>query len=77
MPHAVVHRLVDGRWRVTDAPDDWVDDGREYPGPKATDGIHEYEADAIRDYLERTAPRDPEDMVADADPVDEEPWDED
>lgn len=72
MPHAVVHRLVDGRWRVTDAPDDWVDDGRDYPGPKANDGIHEHEADAVRDYLERTTPQDPEDMVAGADPVDEE-----
>ena len=67
MTKAVMHRLVDGRWRVTDAPDGWVDDGRDYPEPKGTDGIHEYEADAIRDYLERTTPRDPADEIADAD----------
>lgn len=67
MQHPVVHRLIDGRWRVTDAPDGWVDDGREYPEPQASDGIYEEQADAIRDYLERTTPRDPEDEIADRD----------
>ncbi len=41
MSTAVLHRLIDGRWRVTDAPDDWVDDGRDYPAPKATDAVYE------------------------------------
>ncbi len=67
MTNAVVHQLMDGRWRVTDAPADWVDDGRDYPEPKANDGIYEYEADAVRDYLERTTPRCPEDDIAEAD----------
>ena len=67
MSRAVVHRLEDGRWRVTDVTGDWVDDGRAYPEPKPNDGVYEYEADAIRDYLERTTPRDPADEVADAD----------
>lgn len=75
MGNAVVHRLVDGRWRVTDAPDGWVDDGRDYPEPNATDSIYEYEADAIRDYLERTAPRDPEDEIPGPDPADPDAWD--
>ncbi len=61
MPNAVLHRLPDGRWRVTDAPDDWQDDGRGYPDAAASDGVYEHQADAIRDYLERTTPRDPED----------------
>ncbi len=67
MPHAVVHRLIDGRWRVTDAPDGWVDDGRDYPESQPGDGIYEEQADAIRDYLERTTPRDPEDEIVDRD----------
>jgi len=67
MSRAVVHRLEDGRWRVTDVTGDWVDDGRASPAPKPNDGVHEYEADAIRDYLKRTTPRDPADEVADAD----------
>lgn len=67
MPNVVVHRLPDGRWRVTDAPDDWTDDGRDYPAPNPSDAIHEFEPDAVRDYLERTAPRDPSDEIAEAD----------
>lgn len=68
MPNAVLHRLVDGRWRVTDAPDDWVDDGRDYPEVQSTDAVFELQADAIREYLERTTPRDPADEIADAEP---------
>lgn len=67
MANAVVHRLVDGRWRVTDAPDDWVDDGRDYPAPKASDRVFEHQADAVRDYLERVSPRNPSDEISDAD----------
>ena len=67
MANAVVHRLVDGRWRVTDAPDDWVDDGREYPEPQASDRVFEHQSDAVRDYLERVTPRDPSDEIAEAD----------
>jgi hypothetical protein len=65
MAHVVMHRLVDGRWRVTDAPDGWVDDGREYPESQASDRVYEHQADAIRDYLDRTTPRDPEDDLFD------------
>ncbi len=67
MPNAVVHRLTDGRWRVTDAPDGWVNDGRDFPAANPTDAVYEFEPDAVRDYLERTAPRDPADDVAEAD----------
>ena len=59
----IVHRLADGRWRVTDAPEDWVDDGRPYPPPDDSDQVFEFEADAVRDYLERTTPRDPSDDI--------------
>ncbi len=72
MPKAVVHRLIDGRWRVTDAPEGWVDDGRDYPGPQASDGVYEEQGDAIRDYLERTTPRDPSDDIAGPDEAE---WD--
>lgn len=61
----IVHRLPDGRWRVTDAPGGWVDDGRAYPPPNEWDRVFEDEADAVRDYLERTTPRDPSDDVDD------------
>ena len=67
MPNAVLHRLADGRWRVTDAPPGWVNDGRDYPGPSESDRVYEYQADAIRDYLDRTTPRDPEDEIAEPD----------
>ena len=59
MANAVVHRLVDGRWRVADAPEGWVNDGRDYPEPQASDRVFEHQADAVRDYLERMTPRDP------------------
>jgi hypothetical protein len=59
----IVHRLSDGRWRVTDAPDDWMDDGRAYPPPNESDQVFEFEADAVRDYLERTTPPEPSDDV--------------
>jgi hypothetical protein len=65
--NAAVHRLVDGRWRVTDAPDDWVNDGRDYPEPQASDRVFAHQADAVRDYLERVTPRDPSDDVSDID----------
>ncbi|MEZ5290176.1 MAG: hypothetical protein R2745_03765 [Vicinamibacterales bacterium] len=64
MSKAVLHRLPDGRWRVTDAPGGWVNDGRDYPPPSDSDRVYEFQADAIRDYLERTTPRDPEDEIA-------------
>jgi hypothetical protein len=66
MPNAVVQRLPDGRWRVTDVPDGWTDDGRDLPPPNPSDAIYEYEPDAVRDYLERTSARDPADEIADA-----------
>ena len=75
MANAVVHRLVDGRWRVTDAPADWVDDGREYPDPKASDRVFEHQSDAVRDYLERMNPRDPSDEIADGEPPESDGWD--
>jgi hypothetical protein len=65
MTRVVMHRLTDGRWRVTDAPDGWVDDGRDHPEPKASDRVFEHQSDAIREYLERTSPRDPEDEPID------------
>jgi len=68
---AVMHRLSDGRWRVADAPDGWEDDGREYPGPQPGDRVFELQADAIREYLERTTPRDPEDEIPNADVEDD------
>ena len=71
----MVHRLVDGRGRVTDAPADWVDDGREYPDPKASDRVFEHQSDAVRDYLERMSPRDPSDEIADAELADSDGWD--
>lgn len=64
MSNAVVQRLPDGRWRVTDAPTDWVEDGRDYPAPNPSDAVYEFEPDAIRDYLERTTPRDPSDEIS-------------
>lgn len=64
MPNAVVHRLPDGRWRVTDAPDDWNRDRDEYPPPNPSDAVYQLEPDAVRDYLERTAPRDPSDDLS-------------
>ncbi|MEP7116213.1 MAG: hypothetical protein ABI880_01430 [Acidobacteriota bacterium] len=67
MANAVVHRLMDGRWRVTNAPADWVDDGRDYPDPKGSDRVFEHQVDAVRDYLERVHPSDPSDVIADAD----------
>lgn len=67
MAHVVVHRLVDGRWRVTDAAEGWVDDGRDYPEPKASDRVFEHQSDAVRDYLERVTQRDPSDEIADGD----------
>lgn len=63
MPNAVLHRLPDGRWRVTDAPDDWTDDGRDYPAPNPSDAVYEFEPDAVRDYLARTTPHDPSDDI--------------
>ncbi len=75
MANAVVHRLVDGRWRVTDAPEGWVNDGRDYPEPKASDRVFEHQSDAVRDYLERVSPRDPSDDIAGADPSDSDDWD--
>ena len=77
MAHVVMHRLVDGLWRVTDAPDDWMDDGREYPEPKASDRVFEHEPDAVRDYLARVSPRDPDDDVPEAAPANSEEWDDD
>lgn len=68
MANAVVHRLVDGRWRVADAPEGWVNDGRDYPEPQASDRVFEHQADAVRDYLERMNPHDPSDEIVDADP---------
>ena len=65
MANAVVHRLMDGRWRVTSAPEDWVDDGRDYPEPKARDRVFEHQVDAVREYLERVNPSDPSDEIAD------------
>ena len=74
MANAVVHRLVDGRWRVADAPEGWVNDGRDYPEPQASDRVFEHQADAVREYLERMSPRDPSDEIADADPESDD-WD--
>ena len=74
MANAVVHRLGDGRWRVADAPEGWVNDGRDYPEPQASDRVFEHQADAVRDYLERMSPRDPSDEVVDADPESDD-WD--
>ncbi len=70
--NAVVHQLVDGRWRVTSAPDGWVDDGRDYPEPKASDAVFEDQADAIREYLDRTTRPEAGEASADTDG-----WDED
>lgn len=64
--NAVIERLADGRWRVTDAAADWVDDGRDYPQSQDSDRIYAHQDDAIRDYLERTTPRDPSDDITDA-----------
>ena len=69
--NVVVHRLPDGRWRVTNAPEGWVDDGRDYPDAQMSDAVFELEADAVREYLLRTSPVDAEDGVLDSD--DEEP----
>ena len=64
MPNPVLHRLIDGRWRVTDAPAGWVNDGRDYPPPNPSDAVYEFQGDAVRDYLERTTPRDPSDDIS-------------
>lgn len=57
MPNAVMHYLSqDKRWRVTDAPEDWVDDGRLYPPTQTTDGYYDSEARALADYLHRVSP---------------------
>ena len=74
MGHAAMHQLMDGRWRVTDAPEGWVDDGREYPEPKMSDRVFEHQSDAIRDYLARMAPRDPGDDISEPD-TDSGNWD--
>lgn len=63
----ILHQLPDGRWRVTDAPDGWQNDGRDYPAPSDSDAVFAHQDEAIRDYLERTTPRDPSDEIADAD----------
>ncbi len=64
MPNAVMHRLIDGRWRVTNAPEGWVDDRCDYPPPNPSDAVYEFQGDAVRDYLERTSPRDPSDDIS-------------
>jgi hypothetical protein len=64
MPNAIMHRLPDGRFRVTNAPDGWTNDGRDYPPPNPSDAIYEFQADAVRDYLERTTPHDPSDDIS-------------
>ena len=69
--NVILHQIVDGRWRVTDAPHDWVNDGREYPAANAGDALFEHQDDAIRHYLNRTTPRDPADDIADADAGDQ------
>lgn len=64
MANPILHRLPDGRWRVTNAPDDWKDDGRDYPAANPSDAVYEFQGDAVRDYLERTSPRDPSDDIS-------------
>jgi hypothetical protein len=45
--YKICHQLQStGMWRVTDAPDDWLDDGREYPETQASDVYFDNEADA-------------------------------
>lgn len=75
MPNAVLHRLADGRWRVTNASADWMDDGRDYPEARSSDRVFEHEGDAVREYLQRTSPADPEDQIPGEAPVDDDDWD--
>ncbi len=64
MPNAMMHRLPDGRFRVTNVPEGWKSDGGDYPPPNPSDAIYEFQVDAVRDYLDRTAPRDPSDEIS-------------
>jgi len=64
MPNAIMHRLPDGRFRVTNVPEGWKSDASDYPPPNPSDAIYEFQVDAVRDYLDRTTPRDPSDEVS-------------
>lgn len=60
--YKIYHQIKQtGKWRVTDAPDDWRDDGRDYPEAKSTDKYFETEEEARRYCKEQNYPPTPDD----------------